>query len=122
MMPASFVRLDAIPLTANRKVDRTALPAPQFAMTSDYRAPRSADEAAMCAMFAEALGVDRVGMDDSFFELGGHSLTAVRLANRVRAAFGVELPLADLFDRPSVAELMPRLIEQRQPQGVQVES
>jgi amino acid adenylation domain-containing protein len=104
MVPQAFVRLDSLPLTANGKVDRRGLPAPDDS-GSPASEPRSPVEGALAAIWAEALGVERVGIHDNFFELGGHSLLAARLISRVGAELGVELPLQALFDAPTVAEL-----------------
>ncbi|HEX8246225.1 MAG TPA: condensation domain-containing protein, partial [Longimicrobium sp.] len=106
MLPAAYVRLDALPLTPNGKVDRRALPAPEgdaFA-TRGYEAPSGAVEEAVAAIWAELLGVERVGRRDHFFERGGHSLLAARVVSRVRQALGVEAVPRDLFERPVLAE------------------
>ena len=112
MVPAIFLTLPALPLTANGKVDRRALPAPEATDTSSeraYVAPRGPVEETVAAIFAEVLRTASVGAHDGFFELGGHSLLATQAVTRIRGAFGVELPLRALFDAPSPAELAARI-------------
>ncbi|MHA3735612.1 non-ribosomal peptide synthase/polyketide synthase [Pseudomonas sp. Eth.TT006] len=105
MVPAAFVRLDALPLTANGKLDRKALPQPDLAalFTREYVAPQGELENALAQIWAEVLQVERVGRHDHFFELGGHSLLAMRMVAQVRQQLGLELVLADLFANAELA-------------------
>jgi amino acid adenylation domain-containing protein len=105
MVPSAFVTLDSLPLTPNGKVDRKALPEPAVAGSSAYRAPQTARQEILCSLFAEVLGVPRVGIDDSFFDLHGQSLSAMRLIGSIQDCLGVELLVSDVFDAPTVAEL-----------------
>ncbi len=103
MVPAAVVVLDVLPVTVNGKLDRGALPAPEFGGALISREPRTAAEEIVCGLFAEVLGLERVGAEDSFFELGGDSLLAMRLIARVRAVLDAEVPIRGLFTDPSPA-------------------
>jgi hypothetical protein len=106
MVPAAWVLLDRLPLTANGKVDRAALPAPsERGEGGAYVAPRSPVEQVLAGIWEEVLGLQRVGVEDDFFALGGHSLVAAQVTSRVLKAFSVELPLRLLFEHPTVAAL-----------------
>ncbi|MFB1479128.1 non-ribosomal peptide synthase/polyketide synthase, partial [Corallococcus sp. RDP092CA] len=117
MVPSAFVVLDALPLTPNGKVDRKALPVPEGPSQARYVAPRTATEEQVATLFAQLLRVERVGAEDSFFELGGHSLLAMQLVSRLRAAFGVEVPLRSLFELNTVASLATFIDGRRQQAG-----
>src|SRR5262245_8864184 len=105
MVPSSIVVLDRLPLTPNGKLDRRALPAPEAEARGALRVARTPQEEILCALFAEALWVDRVGRDASFFELGGHSRLAMRLISRIRASLDVEVAIRSLFEAPTVGGL-----------------
>src|SRR5579864_2859248 len=117
MVPAAIVEMESLPLTVNGKLDRRALPEPEFAGSSQYRAPRTPQEEILCALFAEVLGVERVGLDDDFFELGGHSLLAVSLISRIRSILSIELEVADLFQHPTAGELLTNSLAERVGEG-----
>ncbi|KAG0198376.1 hypothetical protein BGX28_008193, partial [Mortierella sp. GBA30] len=107
MIPSAFVRLTALPLTSNGKVDRRALPEPDSNafVTGDYIAPEGEFEVALAGIWAEVLQIERVGRHDNFFTMGGHSLLAVRMINNVKARLGTELKLNTLFTAPTITEL-----------------
>ncbi|QMW07901.1 non-ribosomal peptide synthase/polyketide synthase [Pseudomonas sp. 29A] len=102
MVPGVVVLLESLPLNANGKVDRKALPEPEFESERAYEAPRGADEEALAAIWAEVLGVERVGRNDNFFELGGHSLLALSVLERMRAQ-GMAVQVRTLFQQPELA-------------------
>ena len=113
MTPAMIMPLEELPLTANGKLDRKALPAPSFVPVA-WRAPTNPTEEALCQLFAEILDLPRIGLDDNFFALGGHSLLATRLVNRIRSSFGVDIGLRTIFEFPSVMQLAPKVACGRQ--------
>jgi amino acid adenylation domain-containing protein len=108
MVPAAFVALDALPLTATGKPDRLALPPPPTAASARYEPPATDQEAALAGLWAALLGVPRVGRHDDFFELGGESLLAAQLVARTRAELRLEVALRDLFEEPTVAGMARR--------------
>jgi acyl carrier protein len=113
MVPASFLVLESLPLTATGKIDRNALPVDEIAVVTseNYLAPRTAVEKVLAGIFSEMLSLERVSVDESFFDLGGHSLLATQVLSRVREAFQVELPLRKLFKTPTVAGLAADILE-----------
>lgn len=106
MVPASFVRVDALPVTENGKVNRSVLPAPDATnclVDDDYIAPRTLVEQRLAVILSQLLSVKAVGANDNFFFLGGHSLLGTQLLTRISQSFGVELSLLSLFDHPTLA-------------------
>ncbi|MGJ3561494.1 non-ribosomal peptide synthetase [Streptomyces sp. INA 01156] len=104
MVPSAFVALDVLPLTANGKLDRKALPAPDFAAAAGGRAARTEREELLCGLFAEVLGLPAVGVDDGFFDLGGDSIVSIQLVARARRA-GLLLTPRDIFEHKTVEAL-----------------
>ncbi|WP_234815699.1 non-ribosomal peptide synthetase [Mycolicibacterium boenickei] len=113
MIPAAFVELAEIPITAHGKIDRRALPEPEIRSATEFRAPETETEHEIVALFGELLERDGVGADDSFFDLGGHSLLATKLVAAVRTRCGVELGVADVFENATVAGLAAKVDELR---------
>ena len=111
MVPVAFVHLESLPLTLNGKLDRKAMPEPDFDAVPTYRAAETPRQEALCAIFGSVLEVPTVGIDDSFFDLGGQSLQALRLLSRIRAELGVDLLINVLFDVPTVAGLAKHIDE-----------
>ena len=116
MIPSAFVLLEAMPLTPNGKIDRRSLRAPDTntpEFESNFTEPRTPDEQLIAEIWAEVLGLERVGIHDNFFELGGHSLLATQVISRLREAFQIEVPLRSLFESPTVATVTESLLQYR---------
>jgi len=115
MMPTGWVRLEALPVTPNGKLDRKALPAPgaQWCAGRDYEEPQGELESQIAKIWAGILKVERVGREDNFFELGGHSLLVVRLASRLREAFDVDVPINEVFARPVLSSLAEYVLDKQ---------
>ena len=111
MVPAAVVVVEALPLTLNGKLDKRALPAPEYRDLDRYRAPAGPTEEILAGIYAQVLGLERVGVDDSFFDLGGDSLSAMRVIAAINTALDAGLAVRTLFDAPTVAQLAPRVGE-----------
>jgi amino acid adenylation domain-containing protein len=122
MIPSAFVLLEAMPLTPNGKIDRRSLRAPDTntaEFESNFADPRTPDEQLIAEIWAEVLGLERVGIHDNFFELGGHSLLATQAISRLREAFQIEVPLRSLFESPTVASLSKNIWQYRAEEKLQ---
>lgn len=104
-MPSAWVFLESLPLTPGGKLDRSALPAPDYRALPAGRARRSAAEQLLCDVFAELLSFPKVSINDNFFDIGGNSLITVRLIKRIKTVLGVEVPLRDFYRGPTAREL-----------------
>ena len=107
MIPSVYMKLDAMPLTPNGKIDRKALPEPDYEqmMSNSYVAPSSETEKQLVEIWSEILDVDKVGVQDNFFDIGGHSLMATQVISKIREVFQCEIPLRDIFDEPNIENL-----------------
>jgi nonribosomal peptide synthetase DhbF len=115
MIPSSLMVLPVLPLLPGGKIDRNALPVPDFAATAAYRHPQTAEEQALCDLFGNVLGVKRVGLDDNFFELGGHSMAMLRLLARIQSFFNIDIALPEFFANPTAANVALRMQQRRSP-------
>ncbi|MFE0424072.1 amino acid adenylation domain-containing protein, partial [Streptomyces sp. NPDC058953] len=118
MLPSATVFLERMPLTLSGKVHRRELPVPDFSRRADLREPRTPREKSLCELFAELLGLDRVGADESFFDLGGHSLLATRLTSRIRTVLDVDVAVRAVFEAPTPAALAAALPDPGPTEGV----
>ncbi|WP_431602692.1 amino acid adenylation domain-containing protein, partial [Mycobacterium mantenii] len=111
MVPTAVMVLEALPLTVNNKLDTRALPAPAYTDDDHYRAPTTPTEEILAGIYAQVLGLERVGVDDSFFDLGGDSLSAMRVITAINTTLDTRLAVRTVFDSPTVAQLAPRIGE-----------
>ncbi|WP_275363061.1 amino acid adenylation domain-containing protein, partial [Xenorhabdus bovienii] len=112
MVPASFTRIETVPLTLNGKLDCRALPAPMWGNRDGYVAPRNALETQLCAVWQDILGLERIGIKDNFFRIGGNSLIAIKLTAAIRRVLAVEVPLAQVFELKTIAALVAQMGQQ----------
>ena len=113
MVPSAYVYMEGLPMTPSGKLDRRALPPPSQTladMEADFVAPRSPVEEVLCAIWADALGLERISVHSDFFEMGGHSLTAAQVVYKIRDILQIELPVRSLFEATTVAKLSEALI------------
>ena len=115
MVPADIVALDAFPLTSNGKIDRNNLPLPARYRSRDagFIAPRTPYESRLAGIWAESLSLENPGIHDNFFELGGHSLLATRVISRINRDFGIQLPLRELFENPTIEGLAQAIVRNK---------
>ena len=116
MIPGTIIFLPSLPLNANGKIERDALPAPDHSrptLEQHYQAPRTSTEATVASTWHEVMEIEKIGVHDNFFELGGHSLTAMRVVSRLRKIFEMEIPLILFFDDPTVAGLAEYIRERK---------
>jgi acyl carrier protein len=105
MVPAALVEVEAMPLTPNGKLDRSALPAPQWESPRPYEAPQGESEQFLSGLFGDALKVDQVGRHDNFFELGGHSILVMRVLATIQQAYALSIPVKTFFEGATVSEV-----------------
>jgi acyl carrier protein len=117
LVPAAFVILPALPLSANGKLDRRALPAPEWQSAATHVPPRTPVENVLADLWCQVLGCEKVGVTDDFFRLGGHSLLATRLIARVRGTFRVAVPVRQLFEKPTVETLAKEVLRAEEKPG-----
>ena len=110
MIPSAIVEMEEFPMLASGKVDRKALPDPEHQKSTTRKAPSDETEIKLAEIWEEVLEVEDITIEDDFFELGGHSLLAIRLVSAIRKAFEVEMPIGDIFDYPTIAELKGQLV------------
>ncbi|NTY88094.1 amino acid adenylation domain-containing protein [Serratia fonticola] len=122
MLPTAILQVERFPLTVNGKLDKRALPQPDVEYLSNRRQPRTAQEEILAGLFAEVLGRETVGIDDSFFALGGHSLLAMRLVSQISSVLDAELPIRRVFDYPTVAQLAEQLAQMDKPRRAMLNS
>lgn len=106
MLPGSLMAMESFPLTANGKLDRRALPDPEFNVTEQYVPPVTDTEIASCGIWQEVLGLEKVGITDDFFKIGGNSILAIQVSHRMSRALGAEISVADVFVARSIGSLL----------------
>jgi amino acid adenylation domain-containing protein len=109
MIPGRMLEMESFPMLPNGKIDRRSLPDPQLEQSEQFIAPSTEQQKKMAAIWEDILEVEGIGINDDFFALGGHSLLAIRLVSAIRKAFEVEMPIGDIFDYPTIAQLLPNL-------------